>query len=100
METGMESTYEAYAPCPIVLLTIRNGRFDGRGAAWLPGGAGAISPVLRVFHKNDESLTRLCNPRPTARFVDICCCCLQPACRRNRLRRVGQARARVAAGII
>jgi hypothetical protein len=29
------STNDAYAPCPIVLLTRRKGRFDGNGATWL-----------------------------------------------------------------
>jgi hypothetical protein len=28
---------EAYAPWPMVLLTRRNGRFDGSGAIWLCG---------------------------------------------------------------
>lgn len=30
-------TDDAYAPCPIVLLTRRKGRFDGNGATWLCG---------------------------------------------------------------
>lgn len=37
-----ERTDEAYAPCPMVLLTSRKGRFVGRGATWLPGGAGPM----------------------------------------------------------
>lgn len=39
---GEITTYEAYAPCPIVLLTSRKGRFVGRGAIWLLGGAGPM----------------------------------------------------------
>jgi hypothetical protein len=33
IESG--STHEAYAPWPIVLLTSRKGRLDGKGATWL-----------------------------------------------------------------
>jgi hypothetical protein len=36
------ATYEAYAPCPMVLLTSLKGKSDGRGAIWLLGGAGPI----------------------------------------------------------
>jgi hypothetical protein len=40
-------TYEAYAPCPIVLLMSRKGRFVGRGAIWLLGGAGPIASRIK-----------------------------------------------------
>jgi len=45
--------YEAYAPCPIVLLTSRNGRSVGRGATWLFGGAGTI--VMIASKKNSRA---------------------------------------------
>jgi hypothetical protein len=58
-------TYEAYAPCPIVLLTSRKGRFVGRGAIWLLGGAGPI--VSRIEdergRKSWEQRYRFCNAR-------------------------------------
>jgi hypothetical protein len=35
MPPSRRSTNDAYAPCPMVLLTRRKGRFDGSGATWL-----------------------------------------------------------------
>jgi hypothetical protein len=41
------ATYEAYAPCPMVLLTSRKGRSVGRGAIWLLGGAGPMVSAVK-----------------------------------------------------
>lgn len=57
LDSMKAETDEAYAPCPIVLLTRRKGRFVGRGAAWLPGGAGPIVVsvlCIRVGHWSDQ----------------------------------------------
>ena len=57
-ETGEKAvaTYEAYAPCPMVLLTSRKGRSVGRGAIWLLGGAGPMTSGVggRRERRNQE----------------------------------------------